>query len=465
MLAGLLTPGAAGAQGAPTIANCSLSDGEGGINASWDPLDAAIDYYVYRIETAGNPDRYGQSSEPQAFIAVEGSAQIFVGAFLTNIGYTPAVDCGTATGTPGEPEPQPTCTVQSAPGGVRASWSAIDGAVTYAWRLEIEGRPNRYNRAEGLTTVVPVPTGLRAAVFVSAVLADGSYTPAINCGIATGGPGIPDNSPTCSVESGTDGVRASWTAVADATRYVYRYERSDQPGVNRYGLVGQLETFINAPAGVSVEVFVSGQRANGSYTGAVPCGSAVVDDSDPTVPSDCTFEFFADSISTVQVRWTPAEGGQFNQIQIGDQGFFVFDNSGFFNAIYLPDLSNLPTTGSIVTESNERPPSDPVRCEQVNAPPPQTLPAPAGPCTTLPDADGSDSTIEYTKSSPDVEAFLVVVRRNDFPPGFGAFGSVSTVSPTRSQGNLNANVFYQERIDGVATAFLQCENLPIVVPN
>ncbi len=452
----------ASAQGAPQITGCAVASAEGGINVSWNPLPIAVERYVYRIETAGNPPRYGNTQDTNDFIAVDGTATIFVGAFITGTGYTAAADCGSATGGDPGPTNNPTCSIASAQGGVEATWDAIDGAVSYVWRREITGQPNRYNRTTNTSAVVPVPNGTTAQVFVSAVLADGSYSPAIACGSAVGGEGIPTSGPTCTVASADGGVMASWSAVDGAVRYVYRYVLSTSPGIARYDRSNTLGDLVLAPTGVSVSVWVSGQRADGSYTGAVPCGSALAgggtEPPDPTGP-DCTFQWFPDSNVTVEVRWNELPDAQSSDIVIAGNSIFQSTNT-LEQRVWSVDPSNLPTTGTITTTfANRAPQTD--TCVVVDSIPTATLEAPAAECSWIPDVDGSDLTIEYAPSGSGVESWVFVDRFDAFAGRSGTFGRTVTSSPVRSQGNFGAFVSYLEVVDGASTQVVAC---PIVLP-
>ncbi len=125
-----------------------------------------------------------------------------------------------------EPEPDPVgCSVVGVAGGVAASWPAVPGAVTYVWGLEVAGASTRYNRVNATSTTIPVPAGTQARVRVSGVFANGSYSGAVDCGVAAAGdadpsgPTDPDPNPDpvgCSVSPRPDGIRITWGDGAEA---------------------------------------------------------------------------------------------------------------------------------------------------------------------------------------------------------------------------------------------------------
>lgn len=459
LLAAFLPMSPASAQGGQMVTNCSVTSGDGGVTVSFDALPVTVDYYVYRIESDGNPDRYGRTNDTTVFIPLTGDAQIFMGAFVGGVGYTPATDCGSGNGEPGDGGTTPTCSLESADGGVRATWDAVAGAETYVWRLEVAQQPNRYGRNAGTSALVPVPTGVTASVFVSAVLSDGSYTPAVACGSAPGGGEVPDNTPTCRATAAEGGVRATWSAVPGADRYVYRYVLSTNPSVARYASTpsSRLTDLVPAAAGTQVSVWVSGQRADGSYTGAVPCGSATAGGDSPG--TNCTLQWFPRSDITASFSWNAVPGNvQGYTVTVGQ--FQITNTPGLSGeGVFRVDPGNLPESGTIVVNFSDRAPiTEP--CVATNSFPAPTLPAPDALCETLPDTDGSDMSIFTEPSAADVESY-VYIDLLDFNFRLGTFRSPINISPQRSQGTFGTFARYQEVVNGATTQLLNCtERLP-----
>lgn len=454
LLAAFLPMSPASAQGGQMVTNCSVTSGDGGVTVSFDALPVTVDYYVYRIESDGNPDRYGQTNDTTVFVPLTGDARIFMGAFVSGVGYTPAVDCGSGNGGNGGDGGTLTCSLESAAGGVRASWDAIAGAETYVWRLEVAQQSNRYGRNSGTSAIVPVATGVTAKVFVSAVLSDGSYTPAVACGSATGGGEAPDNSPTCKATSADGGVRATWSTVPGADRYVYRYILSSNPNVARYASTpgSRLTDVVSAPAGTQVSVWVSGQRADGTYTGAVPCGSATAGGTAPG--ANCTFQWFPRSDVTASFSWNAVPGNVTGYtVTLGQ--FVIFNTPGTSgDGVFRVDPGNLPAAGTIVVNFSDRAPiTEP--CVVTNSLPAPTLPVPNAMCETVPDTDGSDMSIFTEPSAAGVESY-VYIDLLDFNSRFGTFRIPINISPQRSQGTFGTFGRYQEVVNGATTQLLSC---------
>lgn len=451
LFATVVTAAPVAAQGAPQISACSVASAEGGIDVTWTPLDIAVDYYVYRVETDGNPDRYGQSQTSNAFVAVQGTASIFVGAFISGVGYTPAIDCGTTTAGPGGPNNDPQCSVATAGGGVRASWDVIAGAVEYVWRLEVAGQPNRYNRVTEPSALIPVSQGVTATVFVSGVLANGSYTAGIACGSATGGTGNPTTGPTCSVASADGGVQATWSAIAGAVRYVYRYNLSTAPGVNRYNQATGLGDLIKADQGVAVTVFVSGQRANGSYTGAIPCGTATAGDGGGTDGPNCVVEFFPNATTTAILRWDDLPGAERYSVVAG--AFSLFETTQTFNEVMWEVIPwSLPTRANITISFNNGP-NETWPCEITSSVPAPTLGAPNAACNIVFDQDLQDATFNVVPSGSNVASYVYYETA-----GFNGRGTVRvevTGDFVRAPAIFQGIAAYQEVIDGQATEIIR----------
>lgn len=258
---------------------CTVSNADGGIDVSW-AVDANAATYVYRLEVAGQNNRYKQVNDTQAFIELaEGvTGTVFVSAKYANGSYSSSAACGSGQandGTGGDPDGgTQTCTVTSTAGGIGVTWTAVDNAAGYVYRLEVEGKPNRYRRESGLDTYIPLLAGQTGRVFVSAVFANGTYSPSADCGSGSAADGTGGNEPSCSLQNTVDGTLAQWSNVTGAVRYVYRIDEAGRPP--RYRVTNEIQAFIDGAPGTTVSVAVSGQLANGTYTGAVGCGSITI---------------------------------------------------------------------------------------------------------------------------------------------------------------------------------------------
>lgn len=266
--------------GAPPVgaqpATCSVTNADGGINVSWDAVHGASTY-VYRLEVAGENNRYARVDDTSTFIGLpEGDVgTVFVSAILQDGGYSPSAACGSGQANDGSGQQQPTCSVTDADGGIDVSWSYITGAVEFVYRLEVAGQDNMYRREMGSSTFIGLSEGVVGTVFVSGVRANGTYLAAVPCGSGSAIDGSGQIDPTCVAESAEGGIRISWTAIDNADRYVYRLEVDGQN--NNYGNVATGEnpsTVVPLPEGTVGTLAVSAAFADGSYSPGVSCGTA-----------------------------------------------------------------------------------------------------------------------------------------------------------------------------------------------
>ncbi len=340
LVVGLLTAllGAVSADAAAAQpASCSVSNADGGIDVSWQALDGAAEY-VYRLEVPGENNRYRRVDATSTFIELaEGDVgTVFVSAVFSNGSYSASVGCGSGQandGTGGQPS---TCSVANANGGIDATWSYVNGAVEYVYRLEVDGQDNRYRRVMGTSAFIPLNEGVVGTVFVSGVRADGSYTPAVACGSGQANEGTGGQNASCTSESADGGIRISWTAVPDAAVYVYRLEVDGQN--NRYGVFpaeGDLSGVVQAPAGTVGTLFISARFANGTYSAGVPCGTATAGGGGGGI--DAPAECWGNSApSGVDLSWSP----------VADAASYIVYRSQFNT----DELKEIPTSETSIFE-------------------------------------------------------------------------------------------------------------------
>ncbi len=225
---------------------CTVVSAAGGVDVSWTAVRDAVQY-VYRLETPDNANRYGRVDGTSTFLSLgEGVVgTVAVSAVFADRRYQPAVSCGSAAPTSGTGDQPFTCSASSTPGGVALTWSTQSTAVRYVYRLEVDGRSNRYGSATGNQTVAPVgPAGTVVTVFLSGQDANGRYSPSISCGTATVGGELPQPVITeCRVVDTPEGILFEWdadnTANADQIGWVYRFSW-EEPGVFEQGDVGRV---------------------------------------------------------------------------------------------------------------------------------------------------------------------------------------------------------------------------------
>lgn len=341
LVVGLLTAllGAVSADAAAAQpASCSVSNADGGIDVSWQALDGAAEY-VYRLEVPGENNRYRRVDATSTFIELADGdvGTVFVSAVFADGSYSPSVGCGSGQandGTGGQPS---TCSVANANGGIDATWSYVNGAVEYVYRLEVDGQDNRYQRVMGTSAFIPLNEGVVGTVFVSGVKADGSYTPAVACGSGQANEGTGGQNATCTSESADGGIRISWTAVPDASVYVYRLEVDGQN--NRYGVFpadGDLTGVVQAPAGTVGTLFVSAKFANNTYSAGIACGTATAGEGGGGInaPAECSS---IPAPAGADISWSP----------VANAASYVV-----YRTQYRTDeLKEIPTTGTALYEA------------------------------------------------------------------------------------------------------------------
>ncbi len=148
-------------------------------------------------------------------------------------------------------------------------WQAIDGAAEYVYAIRYAGNL-RYDRVPGTSTQIAVAPHQIVDVKVSAVYADGSYSPAVECGsVRTNNTG----SSACRVRAVEGAIIYEIDPVAGATEYVYAlvvdssavfYDRVDYTAIK-----------LDIGSGGTGAVKVSAVFADGSYSPAVRCASIV----------------------------------------------------------------------------------------------------------------------------------------------------------------------------------------------
>ena len=220
--------------------------------------------------------RYGCSRAARAVIA--GLALLLLGPFSLALGG--AVAAGAQTG------PTDSCTLANEPGGIRTTWPPITGAQQYVYRLEIPGQPNQYNRVPNTTTLIPAPPNVTATIALSAIYADGSYSPAIQCGsITTSGTTPPDPTTTttttppepgvfnCAARPGQWKAELRWNPVAGADEYRYQVTYLEPQFPNRYGSLtgttGEARMFAGTTGSIRLTAFTNGTAGPTASCGTV----------------------------------------------------------------------------------------------------------------------------------------------------------------------------------------------------
>lgn len=284
---------------------CSVSGTDGGIDVSWG-ADPAAALYVYRLEVAGENNRYNRVTSTSTFLAL-GDGQtgtVFVSSVAADGSYSPSVACGSGSATEGTGTENATCTASDATGGIDVIWSAVDNADIYVYRLETSNGPNRYNRVNETQTRIPLLEGVVGTVFVSARFADGSYSPATACGSAQaiGGTGVVPFTCSLGQQEGIPVVNASWTDLPDAGSYVVRIEAEGQP--NRYRNTRNTSVRLGGDSGQDLTLAVTAFLSGGGYVTAA-CGT-VTFNLQPN-PSLCTAVIFGNG--DLLVSWPFVQGG------------------------------------------------------------------------------------------------------------------------------------------------------------
>lgn len=350
MLVGLLGMAIPAAANTPPT-NCTVTNVDGGIQVDWD-LTHGAGPYVYRLEVEGQPNRYKRVPSNATTITLDEGVigTVFVSGVQADGSYTPSANCGSGSANEGSggSDQEATCSITDADGGIKLEWSAIDEAEQYVFRVDIDGRAPRYKRVDDTTAFIPLNEGLVAKVRVSAVFANGSYSPSTDCGSGQANDGTGPVDPTCSVEGVPDGIKAAWTAVPGAVQYVYRLKVEGQP--NRYNRVDDTTTVIKLPAGTTGNVAVSAVLASGRYVRAVDCGEAT--------PSGDNIEVGSCRVvgvpGGVEVRWNPSIVVDTYSLWIGESYESTASNdSRFFARVTASQLETFypaPAGSSVLVE-------------------------------------------------------------------------------------------------------------------
>ncbi len=290
--------------------SCAVESSGDGLSLTWTTKDSAV-RYVYRLEVAGQNNRYGGATGNQVDIAA-GPAGTNVAVFLSGQDatgrYTPSISCGTATVGGEVPAIVITdCRIVDQGDGVTIEWDAdnterfgrVTWAYRYSWRLPGDDSLfSEVGRIDGASVRAtnkiewPVGTNVPSAT-VTVEFADGEITSGARaeCGSATVGGSVDANITSCTVVDRGDGVTLEWEAegifASDGVGWVYRYawalpgEDFTQSEVGRVsGQSVRATSKIGFPEGtrilrstVAIE-FLNGELLNDSF--AVDCGTGVV---------------------------------------------------------------------------------------------------------------------------------------------------------------------------------------------
>ncbi len=259
--------------GAQNEFNCSVEPAEGGILLQWTEVEGAASYQ-YKLDVEGRGSDYRRVNGTSVLIALPDGTTGSVGlAPVMADGSGPArVDCGSAAPLDGTGVQMLTCSVESASGGINVSWTEIPGAVTYAYRLSVQGKSPRYRRMTGTSTFIGLSDGVTGTVSMTPVFADGSTMARVACGSAAPLDGTGTTTFTCSVSSDPGGLLLTWSSVPSAVSYGYRV--SVEGVGSRYGRLTGTSGVIALDAGLVGSVGINPIAADGSTVARTDCGSA-----------------------------------------------------------------------------------------------------------------------------------------------------------------------------------------------
>lgn len=182
-------------------------------------------------------------------------------------GGTPAPQPAPSPNPAPQPRAQRGCSASGHSNSVVATWPPVSGAVTYVYAISIDGGPDRYDRVNALDKQFSVPSGSRAAIRVSAVFANESYSASVDCSAVSGSAAsAPAPTAGCSTASRSGGFQLSWASVPGADWYVYNVGA-------RYFQTWATSAFVPSGGG-DVAVRVSSFNSNshpGGYSPVAKC--------------------------------------------------------------------------------------------------------------------------------------------------------------------------------------------------
>lgn len=164
--------------------SCSVSEAAGGVYLSFNPVAGAVTH-IYRVDTPGQPSRYGDASRSGTFVSVAPGtqSQLFLSGKFANNTYTPSAGCGSAS----SQVDQLQCWVRPQSGGVHVEWHPFPGAQKFVYRLSMPGRPDSYGTVNTNYADLDIARGTNVTVAVGAIYPNDSYSPAGNCGTVRAG--------------------------------------------------------------------------------------------------------------------------------------------------------------------------------------------------------------------------------------------------------------------------------------
>lgn len=247
-------------------AECEVDLVGGTPELSWDPVDGAKRYIIWRNGqwlTRTKTTSYTDNAAP-AGVKVRYELQVL---FMDG-SKGPRVDCGEVT-PPQPPEPPvDVCDASIVGGTPTITWNEVDGAKRYAiWR-----NGEWIGHTKGLTfTDTDAPANKKASYQLRVIYKDGTKGPKVDCGeITPPKPPEPPTPPTlvCHIDMQNGKPVISWNDVDDAKRYaIWRNgEWIDQTKATQYR-DGQ------APGGVSLDYELRVVYNDGTKGERVPCGT------------------------------------------------------------------------------------------------------------------------------------------------------------------------------------------------
>ncbi len=253
---------------AATEMSCSVQRTNGGLLLRWTEVPDATQYQ-YKLQVAGEGNRYRRVTGSEAVIELDAGVKgsVSIAPIFADGSTQSRISCGSQTPTTF------TCSVTAEEGGVRLSWSSVEDATAYRYRLTSQG-VNRFGELTGTSAFIATAIRTDIEIGLTAVHSDGSVDARTNCGKAGSAtdPEPADGSRSCSVSSVPGGVAVSWTSVDGAARYQYKAAIAGKGNV--YRRVGGTEAVIEAAPGTTISVGVNPIFNDGSTLRRVDCGTA-----------------------------------------------------------------------------------------------------------------------------------------------------------------------------------------------
>ena len=266
----------ASAQGgiaAPDV--CAVTNADAGAFVFWSAVPN-VGEYVYGTRYNNGPERFDRTGESSLFIPSDQGRVTALRVAAVVGGATSNSTICTVDGAGGPPATQPPatqpptdggCNVAAEATGVSATWHPVDGAVEYVYALRYSGAL-RYDRVGNASTVIAVPPNMDVSLAVSAVFADGTYSPAVDCGTARTYDGSTGD---CKSEALDGAILVSYPAVDEAVSYVFALKVNS--GSVYYDRVAFTSLKLDIGSGTTGSVRISAVFADGSYSAATTCAS------------------------------------------------------------------------------------------------------------------------------------------------------------------------------------------------